>query len=244
MKRLTDKLGQKAVNESTDKIKRDQNKNAFEEMLSSEGGLDFSNMLGGASDYVVPESYSFDYQVTMNMSIEKGKPMTQVWKYNTQEGYFGMENSGMLIIYDLGSEVMVTINPKDKSYQTISSKLMGSFSQTAAIDASNNVPSLIETNESKTILGYKAKKYIMEDEEIRGEFWLSADVPFDQSSMAKTISSLSKNKTPIPDNLQGFMMEMKAFDKSAKTTSNMEVIQLGAINEVIVMNQYKNAMAF
>lgn len=248
MKKLTDKLGQKAVNESTESVKKNKEKNgeksAFEEMFSQEGGMDISALLGGSKDYKAPAQYSFDFQVTMKMSMEKGKPMTQVWKYNTQEGYFGMENSGMLIIYDIGSDVMVTIDPKGKSYTAMSTKLMSSIGESMEEENEESIPEMIKTNETKTILGYKATKYTMEDDQMKGEFWMAPEVPFDQSAMAKSINSYGKNQKSLPDNLQGFMMEMKAYDKNSKTVSNLEVLQLGAINEVIKMGDFKNGMAF
>ncbi|MFD2037360.1 DUF4412 domain-containing protein [Belliella marina] len=248
MKKLTDKLGQKALNESAESVKgkqeKKQDKNALGEMLSGEGGMDISALLGGSSEYKAPNQYSFDFQVTMKMAMDKGKPMTQVWKYNAKEGYFGMENSGMLIIYDIDSDVMVTIDPKAKSFHAMSTKLMGSFGANSEEEDNDNIPEMIKTNETKTILGYKATKYTMDDDQMKGEFWMAPEVPFDQSAMAKSISSYGKNQKPLPDNLQGFMMEMKAYDKNSKTVSTLEVIQLGVINEVIEMREYKNGMAF
>ncbi|MCH7412465.1 DUF4412 domain-containing protein [Belliella sp. R4-6] len=244
MKKLTDKLGQKAISESTESVKKKHEKNPFEEMFSGDGGMDLSGMLGGSSDYKAPESYSFDFQVTMRMSMEKGKPMTQIWKYNTKEGYLGMENGGVLIIYDIDSDVMVTIDPKGKSYTAMSTKLLGTISGNLEEEDEDSIPEMIKTNETKTILGYKATKYMMEDDQLKGEFWMAPEVPFDQSSMTKSINSFGKKPTPLPGKMQGFMMEMQAYDKKSKSTSNMEVIQLGAINEVIAMKQYKNGMAF
>ncbi len=244
MRKLTSKLGQKVWTESTDSVEKKQDKNVFNEAFSVEGGMDFSGLLGGNSDYEVPDQYSFDFQVTMKMAMEKGKPMNQVWKYNTKQGYFGMENSGMLIIYDLDSDMMITINPKDKSFQAISTKLMGSFGQASEVEETDRMPEMVKTNETKTILGYKATKYIMEDAQMKGEFWMAPDVPFDQSTMAKSISSYSNKSAPLPEKMQGFMMEMKSYDKKSKTTSKLEVVQLGKIDEVIDMSQYKNGMEY
>lgn len=207
-------------------------------------GFDLSSLMGQSGDFNPPSSYSFDFQVTMEMKMEKGKALTQVWKYNVEEGYFGMETSGMLIIYDLDSDVMVTINPKDKTYTSMSTSMMGMFGQSAADEDEETFPEMKKTNETKTILGYTATKYIMEDDTMKGEFWMAPEVKFDQAAFAKSMGSLSKNSVPLPEKMQGFMMEMSAFDKQSKTTSNMKVIQLGEIGEVIDMSKFKNGMAF
>lgn len=205
-------------------------------------GLDLSGLMGQSGDFNPPPSYKFDFQVTMEMKMEKGKAMTQVWKYNLDEGYFGMETSGMLIIYELDGDRMVTINPKDKTYSAMSTSLMGMFGQRA--EEEESLPEMTKTNETKTILGYTATKYLMEDDTMKGEFWMAPEVKFDQAAFAKSIGSNSKNAVPLPEQMQGFMMEMTAFDKKSKTTSNLKVLQLGEINEVIDMSKYKNGMAF
>ena len=205
------------------------------------GGIDLAGMMGQTKDFKAPERYSFDFQVTMEMQMDKGKSMTQVWKYNTEESYFGMEMSDMLIIYDLDSDVMVTLNPKDKTYTALSTSMMGMFGNA---DEETTVPEMKKTNETKTILGYTATKYIMEDEDLKGEFWMAPDVEFDQAAFAKSLGSYSKNQVTLPEKMQGFMMEMTAFDKKGKVTSTMKVIQLGEIAQVIDMNGYKNGMAF
>ncbi|MDR7128972.1 hypothetical protein J2X69_001307 [Algoriphagus sp. 4150] len=208
------------------------------------GGIDLAGMMGQTKDFKAPSEYSFDFQVTMEMNMEKGKPMTQVWKYNVRDSYFGMETAGMLIIYDLDSDVMVTINPKDKTYSAMSTSMMGMFGSAADAQEDESMPEMIKTNETKTILGYAATKYIIEDENLKGEFWIAPEVKFDQSAFAKSLGSYSKNKVAIPEKMQGFMMEMTAFDKKGKISSNMKVIQLGEIEQVIDMSQYKNGMAF
>src|SRR5690606_3447808 len=91
------------------------------------GGFDLAGMMGQTKDFEAPAEYSFDFQITMEMNMEKGKPMTQVWKYNVAESYFGMEMSDMLIIYDLDSDVMVTLNPKDRTYTAMSTSMMSMF---------------------------------------------------------------------------------------------------------------------
>jgi hypothetical protein len=206
-------------------------------------GLDLSGLMGQSGDFNPPSSYKFDFQVTMEMKMEKGKAMTQVWKYNLDEGYFGMETGGMLIIYELDGDRMVTINPKEKTYSSMSIAMMGIFGQSAE-DEEEIVPDMVKTNETKTILGYKATKYLMEDDSMKGEFWMAPEVKFDQAAFAKSIGSNSKNAVPLPEQMQGFMMEMTAFDKKSKTTSNLKVLQLGEINEVIDMSKYKSGMVF
>ncbi|MCE7056440.1 DUF4412 domain-containing protein [Algoriphagus sp. AGSA1] len=208
------------------------------------GGIDLAGMMGQSKDFKAPSEYSFDFQVTMEMNMEKGKPMTQVWKYNVAESYFGMEMSDMLIIYDLDSDVMVTLNPKDKTYTAMSTSMMGMFGNTADDEDDANMPEMKKTNDTKTILGYTATKYIMEDEDLKGEFWMAPEVKFDQAAFAKSLGSYSKKSVPLPEKMQGFMMEMTAFDKKGKVTSHMKVVQLGEIEQVIDMSQYKNGMAF
>ncbi|SFU20130.1 hypothetical protein SAMN04489724_0247 [Algoriphagus locisalis] len=207
------------------------------------GGIDLAGMMGQTKDFKAPSEYSFDFQVTMEMQMEKGKSMTQVWKYNTADSYFGMEMSNMLIIYDLDSDVMVTLNPKDKTYTAMNTAMMGMFGN-AADEEEDNIPEMRKTSETKTILGYTATKYIMENEDLKGEFWMAPDVEFDQSAFAKSLGSYSKNQVPLPEKMQGFMMEMTAFDKKGKVTSTMKVVQLGEINEVIDLGSYKNGMSF
>lgn len=207
-------------------------------------GIDLAGMMGQTKDFKAPSGYSFDFQVTMEMQMEKGKSMTQVWKYNVAESYFGMETAGMLIIYDLDSDVMVTLNPKDKSYTAMSTGMMGMFGNAADEEEAGNVPEMRKTNETKTILGYTATKYILEDESLKGEFWMAPDVKFDQAAFAKSLGSYSKSQVVLPEKMQGFMMEMTAFDKKGKVTSTMKVVQLGEIDEVIDLSGYKNGMAF
>lgn len=207
------------------------------------GGIDLSGMMGQTKDFEASTEYSFDFQVTMEMNMDKGKPMTQVWKYNIAESYFGMEMSDMLIIYDLDSDVMVTLNPKDKSYTAMSTSMMSMFGGSDD-EKEQQIPEMVKTNETKNILGYAATKYIMEDETMKGEFWMAPDVKFDQAAFAKSMGSYSKNKVTLPEKMQGFMMEMSSFDKKGKLTSHMKVVQLGEIDEQIDMSQYKNGMNF
>lgn len=208
------------------------------------GGIDLAGMMGQTQDFKAPDRYSFDFQVTMEMQMEKGKSMTQVWKYNIEESYFGMEMSDMLIIYDLDSDVMVTLNPKDKTYTAMSTSMMGMLGNAADGADEANIPEMKKTNETKTILGYTATKYIMEDENLKGEFWMAPEVEFDQGAFAKSLGSYSKNQIALPEKMQGFMMEMTSFDKKGKVASTMKVVQLGEIEQVIDMGGYKNGMAF
>jgi hypothetical protein len=208
------------------------------------GGIDLAGMMGQTKDFKAPSAYNFDFQVTMEMQMEKGKSMNQVWKYNIAESYFGIEMSNMLIIYDLDSDVMVTLNPKDKTYTAMSTAMMGMFGNAADAADDASIPEMRKTNETKSILGYTATKYIMEDENLKGEFWMAPDVEFDQSAFAKSLSSYSKNPVPLPEKMQGFMMEMTALDKKGKVTSTMKVVQLGEIDQMINMSDYKNGMTF
>ena len=247
VRKLTKKIGQKTANESNQFLKNDQDKKmnskSFEKIFSSDGDFDMTSIFNNNADFQVPDSYKFEFQVTMEMKMDKGKAMTQVWKYNLAEGYFGMEISGMLMIYELEGDQMVTINPKDKTYSAMSTSMMGMFGQHAE-DEKESFPDMVKTNETKTILGYTTTKYIMEDDTMRGEFWMAPEVKFDQAAFAKSIGSNSKNTVPLPEQMQGFMMEMTAFDKKSKTTSNLKVLQLGEINEVIDMSKYKSGMVF
>jgi hypothetical protein len=242
LKKLSNKLQSKAIEE---KSKKTDSKSAFESGMfgNADGGMDLSGLMGQTKDFKAPSSYTFDFQVTMEMGMEKGENMTQVWKYSTKDSFFAMEISGMLIIYDLESDMMVTLNPKEETYTAMSTSMMGMIGNAADEDDSS-MPEMIKTSETKMILGYKATKYIMEDETMKGEFWMAPDVNFDQASFAKSIGSYSKKQVALPEKMQGFMMEMNAFDKKRKSTSQLKVIQLGEINEVIDMSQYKNGMAF
>lgn len=241
LKKLAGKLGQEEVKESEQDKK---NGNPQDDLLVGEGENDFLRLLGGANEYQAPEQYSFDFQVTMKMGMNKGKTMTQVWKYNTNEGYFGMESEGMLLIHDLESGTMVTINPKNRTFHAMDTKAMGGLGLAMEEEEPEKTPDMVKTNETKMILGYRATKYIMEDEAMSGEFWMAPEVPFDQEFMAKSVSSFGKGPAALPEKMMGFMMEMKGYDKKSRTTTNLEVVQLGPINEVIPMKQYKNAMKF
>ena len=243
LKKLTEKIEAKAQSEKATPEKEKDEGGKLEGLFSGEGGMDFSAMMGGTKDFNPPSEYSFDFQVTMEMNLDKGKSMNQVWKYNLAESYFGMETNGMLIIYDLDSDMMVTLNPKDQTYTAMSTSMMGMMGKAADADA-DELPEMVKTSETKTILGYKATKYLMEDEDMRGEFWMAPDVKFDQAAFAKSLGSYSKNQAPLPEKMQGFMMEMTAFDKKGKVTSHMKVVQLGEINQEIDMSKYKNGMAF
>lgn len=247
VRKITKKIGQKTANESNQLFKNDQDKkiksNSFEKIFSSDGDFDMTSILNNNADFQVPDSYKFDFQVTMEMKMDKERAMTQVWKYNLAEGYFGFEISDMLMIYELEGDQMVNINRREKTYSAISTSMMGMFGQHAE-DEKESFPIMVKTNETKTILGYTATKYIMEDDTMKGEFWMAPEVEFDQAAFARSIGANSKNAVPLPEQMQGFMMEMTALDKKSRTTSILKVLQLGEIKEVINMSNYKNGMVF
>ena len=218
-------------------------------------------MMGGGSENIpIEESYSFDTKVTYQMTTTyNDKPTVvdyEMW-FPEKAGYMATKvksgpdsdtkdmPSSMLSILDDNNQAMVILMEEQKIAQLIS---MGKIKEIAKEEEEEvtesdltEFKSIQKTGKSKKILGYTCEEFSSENEMTKFTFWITKDLELFQKNMFFNISKSLGGNTfdDIPENAQGFMMEMYFENLSNMEKGSMKVTDIEKTNKIIMMNEYQ-----
>jgi len=218
-----------------------------------------NQMMGSGSENIpIEESYAFQTRVTYQLTMtDKNQPSVvnyEMW-FPEKEGYMATKvtnsskgdskdmPSSMLSILDDKNQAMIIIMEEQKIAQLLS---MGKIKEIAVEEnetesAVTEFNAIQKTGKSKKILGYNCEEFSSQNETNKFTFWITKDLELFQENMFFNISkSLGGNTFDnIPENAQGFMMEMHFENSSNMEKGSMTVIDIESSEKIIMMNNYQ-----
>lgn len=218
-----------------------------------------NQMMGSGSENIpIEESYAFQTRVTYQLTMtDKNQPSVvnyEMW-FPEKEGYMATKvtnsskgdskdmPSSMLSILDDKNQAMIIIMEEQKIAQLLS---MGKIKEIAVEEnetesAVTEFNAIQKTGKSKKILGYNCEEFSSQNETNKFTFWITKDLELFQENMFFNISkSLGGNTFDnIPENAQGFMMEMHFENSSNMEKGSMTVIDIESSEKIIIMNNYQ-----
>lgn len=227
------------------KKNKEADKKATQKEVKNEPSLDLSSLMNGAKDVKLPDTYQFSQKVTYVMTISDTKQTNEMTYWlGTNDKVFGIEagyDTNTFIVYDMEREAMVMFFQKEKSVQAMPFSMFGAIFDNASDDDTDFT--FKKTGETKKISSYNCQKYVMASENLEGEFWFTKDVNLKIPDFSKAFLSVSKSsnqKVPSIDPREsGFLIEMKAKDKSNGSVTQMTVKEITKTNKKLVSSQYK-----
>jgi len=218
-----------------------------------------NQMMGSGSENIpIEESYAFQTRVTYQLTMtDKNQPSVvnyEMW-FPEKEGYMATKvtnsskgdskdmPSSMLSILDDKNQAMIIIMEEQKIAQLLS---MGKIKEIAMEEnetesAVTEFNAIQKTGKTKKILGYNCEEFSSQNEKNKFTFWITKDLELFQENMFFNISkSLGGNTFDnIPENAQGFMMEMHFENSSNMEKGSMTVIDIESSEKIIMMNNYQ-----
>jgi hypothetical protein len=228
----TDREVSKTTEETIDGvIKGDNEKNAEDdnEIVERKG----MNIFGGGLEDI-PDAYTFQYEIDMKITSNKDQ---STLKYYVQPNasYFGNampdDNNKNVIVYDMENQAMVSFMESDGRKMAMKMRMpldekMQEMIEKGQSGEENNVENMnITPIAGKTILGYKCKGYLVQQEEGTSKIYITNEAPVSFVGMFASMEKMQKNNnaTNIPFDKNAMMMEME-YTSNKKKRDNMHMI--------------------
>lgn len=207
--------------------------------------IEMNAMMNSSASIKMPATYAFTKKVVYQMIDASSKQANQMtYWFGDNEQVFGLEmgyDLNTFIVYDLSQDAMMMFSEKEKKVQVVPLSMLGAIYEKAESDDSDFTFKKVPGN--KKINGYNCEKYVMTSESMEGEFWFSKEVDFKIADFSKTFLSMAKKsnqKVPqVKPNENGFMMEMKAKDKSSNAVTQMSVKEFSNTKKSMTTSTYK-----
>lgn len=140
-----------------------------------------------------------------------------------------------IMIFDANTKTMTTLMNKDGEKTGMKMKMPKVKVNSKEVDDMDfNVTA---TNETKTILGYDCKKYLIESEEFSGHAWVTdeVDLNLERAFTFLDVQKNSKNNVPKFRDIDGFPLETSTKNKKKDESYTMKVtdLKLGTIDETV-----------
>lgn len=200
--------------------------------LMRSAGSSYAAFLEGLNEAAdLPPSYTFHYQMKMETKEESGeKHEVEMWfsEDKALAGFKSDEKEEVFIVLDMDNDIVVMYTDENgkKTAQAIPAmmKLTGAFiasNQETQKWAKLNIEG---PGKSKTIEGYKAYQYKVENEDFKNEYYVTEDIPF--SWHESFYNSLSQYAPGIYNEsskqMKGLMLEGKMYDKEEKKKTSFK----------------------
>ncbi|MCG2419036.1 DUF4412 domain-containing protein [Aequorivita sp. F47161] len=191
------------------------------------------NIFGGGLEGL-PDSYTFQYEIDMKITSNKDQ---STLKYYVQPnaGYFGNampdDKNNNVIVYDMENQAMVSFMENDGKKMAMKMRMplgdkMQEMIEKGQSGEENKVEDLnITPIAGKTILGYKCKGYLVQQEEGTSKIYITNEAPVSFVGMFASMEKMQKNNnaTNIPFDKNSMMMEME-YTSNKKKRDNMHMI--------------------
>ena len=215
-------------------------------------------MAAGSENIPVEESYLFNTKVTYKMTMTDEKKSSvvnyEMW-FSEKEAYMATkvesdENpdsrdmpSSVISILDDKNQAMIILMEEQKMAQLISmSKIKDIAVEENEIDANDtDFKRIKKTGNTKKILGYDCEEFMSENESNKFSFWVTKELALFQKNMFFNVSQSLGGNTfeDIPQEAQGFMMEMNYENLSNNEKGNMIVVDIQNQDKTILMADYQ-----
>ena len=138
---------------------------------------------------------------------------------------------------------MIILMEEQKMAQLISmSKIKDIAVEENEIDANDtDFKRIKKTGNTKKILGYDCEEFMSENESNKFSFWVTKELALFQKNMFFNVSQSLGGNTfeDIPQEAQGFMMEMNYENLSNNEKGNMIVVDIQNQDKTILMADYQ-----
>lgn len=202
------------------------------------------------SDVASISTAQADGQVaTFTMEIQefkKGKPTkngaTKITYYlNGDQIAFKPELDGQestVMIFDGPSRTMTTLVDKDGEKTGMKMKMPKVMLDNNDKNENDELDfEITPTNETKTILGYDCKKYLMESSDFSGHAWVAEEVDLELEKAFTFMDVQKKSKKNVPSfgDIKGFPLETISKSKKKDESYEMKVtdLKLGTVDESV-----------
>lgn len=217
-----------------------------EEVDWEKAGEAYANFLKGMNEAAdLPETFSFDISMDIEMVDYDGKKSEMVMHYSKDKAIFGIENfekdtDHQLVVIDMDKDLIVlysTDKKGRKSAQAIPS-MMGMMSGLAAEQVEDETYTIDRTNKTKTILGYSARLFNSSTEEEYIESYVAEDFPISwQDNFGSYLEKFAPSAfAEASDAYQGMVLESTSTSK--KNSDKKSTWKTTAINhdQLVIVN--------
>ncbi|MEM6806033.1 MAG: DUF4412 domain-containing protein, partial [Bacteroidota bacterium] len=236
--RLAKKAADKIEEKIDEKIAEEEAKNGKKKKDKGEDddrpSIFDMGSLSGEKPEAVLDAYSFDFQIDWRISSnskDMEEPMDMTQLYSTDAKYMGMKGvikekkseQSFMNVMDFENEFFVTLLEEEKQ-----GVVMAIPDMSAQMEGENEGETpedfkLEKTSETKDILGYSCTKYIFSSDDMKGEYWLTTELDYQNFDMFNYFKNMAKQNgmtqnASYQTSLQGFMLETKAEDKDGTIT--------------------------
>ncbi|MEX2512655.1 MAG: DUF4412 domain-containing protein [Cyclobacteriaceae bacterium] len=237
---------------------------------SSNPGYDFNKVMGSINMNVETES-AYDFSGLAVLEIintdAKGKTADPL-KFNSflSEGhdYFGMEildeknqkeGEKTIMIFDHKNNATIMLMENEEGHSSMAFALdwegLAEGTNTETVNSTENLDNVQfeKTGNTKDILGYTCDEYLVDHEDMKGNYWVSqSPIEGMESFWGKNSPFLTKkmkaeNKSYFETLPDGNVLEMDFLNKEDQSRSQMKFIEIDRNNRLSFnMKDYPNAM--
>ena len=172
-----------------------------------------------------PLNKKFDFDLTFEMEItsedKKGKEhVIDTYTHYPESGtYIATETSSVLNIMDFGDMKNYSIVGGNVTILDLQ-RIIDKANKVAKKDKSNDddekeAPVFEKTGNKEVIAGFECEEYLMEDEEIKGNYWITQELNISTETVARSFST--NPDIDIPLHAQGMVLKMIIEDKKNKS---------------------------
>lgn len=235
--------------------KKKKNKNSGNSQIDNNSSnndspnINLGGMFGKQKEVHLPNQYNFVADMTMEMKNYKKNPDkadVNTVKYlfpSKDKEYFGFtmaettEKNSPQYTSILHPKELIVFMPMDgqKYYYVMDFENMAAHEE----DDDNEqdaIPELKKTGKTKKILGYHCEEYMMEDDEMKANYWITEEIKdmgqqmssvffaMSQQFNKKKKQKLEKKDWPFPE--KGMVLELINYDKKSKETTSATAIEV------------------
>lgn len=193
-----------------------------------------------------PATIADDQVATFTMEFQefkKGKPskngfMKVTYYLNGDQIAFKPDLEGQqntIMIFDSKTKTMTTLIDQDGEKSGVKMKM-----PKVKIDDDGDDDldfKVTPTNETKTILGYDCKKYLIESKDFSGHAWITDEVDLELEKAFTFMDTQKKSKNNVPKfgDIEGFPLETSTTNKKKDESYEMKVtdLKLGSVDEAV-----------
>ncbi len=201
-----------------------------------------NGILGGGKEVKFENSYSFGITSTMEVTDFSNPDQTQRMKQSFGKNVIltVISQGGSTILHDFNHESAIIIDESQKTAQVMSlswmKKMMGG--EVPEGDDTQR-PQVSKTGKTRSIHGYTCYEYLIETETEKINAWFAPNVPFSyQDYLGGFTKMMGQSMNKLPED-QGYVMEMKMYDKAGKETYQMKVVELSEQGTSLNLSDYK-----
>lgn len=192
----------------------------------------------------VDKAFVFDLSLDMEITTidKKGKEsvINSVAHYPKSGAYIGSETESVLNIMDfeemknyaiIGGKVTIV------NLQRLIDKANKLSKKNEEDEEVKDAPEMKKTGRKEIIAGFECEEFLIEDDDIKGSYWLTEEIGISAQTVANAFSV--NPSVSIPNNAQGMVLKMEIEDKKNKTTTVVLTTKVSKDQKSYDLSKYK-----